>query len=143
MPDADYVASFNRSAMRPSTLKFPERKATICEKSLRTVNTNAECGAPDDFWYHHPWRYPGISPVTDACGTAGGILPGQGQGSAGASYTDTEKVKHGDLGSKLPPLDSGTTYVQQLPLRLLPEASKKLLLATAGRPVLVWRSHGT
>jgi hypothetical protein len=110
VPDADYVASFNRSAMRPSTLKFPERKATICEKSLRTVNTNAECGAPDDFWYHHPWRYPGISPVTDACGTAGGILPGQGQGSAGASYTDTEKVKHGDLGSKLPPLDSGTTW---------------------------------
>ena len=110
MPDADYVASFNRSAMRPSTLKFPERKATICEKSLRTVNTNAECGAPDDFWYHHPWRYPGISPVTDACGTAGGILPGQGQGSAGASYTDTDKVKHGDLGSKLPPLDSGTTW---------------------------------
>ena len=45
----------------------------------------------------------------DLC-TAGGILPGQGQGSAGASYTDTEKVKHGDLGAKLPPLDSGTTW---------------------------------
>jgi hypothetical protein len=28
---------------------FPQ--ATICAKSLRTVNTNAECGAPDDFWY--------------------------------------------------------------------------------------------
>ena len=66
------ATSFNRSAMRPSTLKFPERKATICEKSLRTVNTNAECGAPDDFWYHHPWRYPGSAPVIDSCGSAGG-----------------------------------------------------------------------
>ena len=50
VPDADYVAKFNRSAMRPTTLKYPDRKATICDKRLRTVNTNAECGAPDDFW---------------------------------------------------------------------------------------------
>jgi hypothetical protein len=34
------------------------------------------------------------------------MLPGQGQGGAGASYTDTENAKHGDLGSKLPPLDT-------------------------------------
>ena len=44
--------------------------------------------------------------VTIRCGTAGGMLPGQGQGGAGASYTDTENAKHGDLGSKLPPLDT-------------------------------------
>lgn len=66
VPDADYVAKFNRTAMRPQHIGFPDRKPTICDKKLRTVNTNAECGAPDDFWYHHPWRYPGISPVTDA-----------------------------------------------------------------------------
>eukprot|EP01046_Picozoa_sp_COSAG06_P028188 COSAG06_NODE_2527_length_6720_cov_2.669687_3_plen_84_part_00 len=38
------------------------------------------------------------------------MLPGQGQGSAGASYTDTENAKHGDLGSKLPPLDTGVVW---------------------------------
>jgi hypothetical protein len=42
-----------------------------------------------------------------ACGTAGGVLPGQGQGGAGASYTDTVNAKHGMLGSALPPLDTG------------------------------------
>jgi hypothetical protein len=110
VPDPEYVAKFNRSKMRPKHVKYPDRKATICDKRLRTVNTNAECGAPDDFWYHHPWRYPGISPVTDGCGTAGGVLPGQGQGGAGASYTDTKFVTHGDLGSKLPPLDTGVVW---------------------------------
>lgn len=44
------------------------------------------------------------------CGTAGGMLPGQPQGGAGASYTDTVLVKHGDLGSKLPPLDTGVVW---------------------------------
>lgn len=38
------------------------------------------------------------------------MLPGQGQGGAGASYTDTENAKHGDLGSKLPPLDTGVVW---------------------------------
>ena len=60
--------------------------------------------------YHHPWRYPGISPVTDSCGTAGGVLPGMGQGGAGASYTNTQNAKVGDLGSKLPPLPTDTTW---------------------------------
>lgn len=110
VPDPKFLASFNRSAVRPKYVAFPDREPTVCDKNLRTINTNAECGAPDDFWYHNPWRYPGISPVIDACGTAGGMLPGQGQGSAGASYTDTEFVKHGMLGSKLPPLDSATVW---------------------------------
>eukprot|EP01051_Picozoa_sp_SAG22_P010751 SAG22_NODE_985_length_6158_cov_3.370193_3_plen_55_part_00 len=54
MADEAWVAKFNRSATRPDNVAFPDRKPTICDKKLRTVNTNAECGAPDDFWYYHP-----------------------------------------------------------------------------------------
>ena len=32
------------------------RNATICDPELRTVNTNAECGGPEDFYYFAPWR---------------------------------------------------------------------------------------
>ena len=96
-----------------------------------------------------PWRYPGITPVTDSCGVAGGILPGQAKGIAGADshwrdchfadtpspsvlkhllreegmqqndksrrrlgadYTQTPLAKLGDLGSKLPPMPTGTVW---------------------------------
>ena len=44
--------------------QYPERNATLpCE--LRTLNTGAECGGPEDFWYYAPWRSPGASPVID------------------------------------------------------------------------------
>ena len=29
--------------------------ATICDPKLRTVNTGAECGAADDWYYYSPW----------------------------------------------------------------------------------------
>ena len=105
--DPKWLASFDRNKVRPKYVAFPDRKPTICDPKLRTINTNAECGSPEDFWYHHPWRYPGISPVTDSCGTAGGVLPGQPQGTAGADYTNTKNAKVGDLGSQLPPLETG------------------------------------
>ena len=35
--------------------------ATICDPHLRTVNTAAECGGPDDWYYYSPWRAPGWS----------------------------------------------------------------------------------
>ena len=105
--DPKWLAHFDRNKVRPKFVKFPDRKPTICDPKLRTINTNAECGSKEDFWYHHPWRYPGISPVTDSCGTAGGVLPGQPQGTAGADYTNTKNAKVGDLGSKLPPLPTG------------------------------------
>ena len=108
--DPKFVASFNRTAARPATVAFPDRKPTICDPRLRSLNIDAECGSPEDFWYYSPWRSPGLAPVTDGCGTAGGILPGQGQGGAGADYTDTVHAKHGMLGSKLPPLDLGTVW---------------------------------
>jgi hypothetical protein len=79
------------------TVAFPDRKPTICDPKLRSLNIDAECGSAEDFWYYSPWRSPGRAPVTDACGTAGGMLPGQAQGSAGADYTETIHAKHGDL----------------------------------------------
>ena len=109
-PTPEWMASFDRDKVRPSTVKYPERKPTICDKKLRTINTGAECGAADDFWFYTPWRHPGIAPVIDSCGTAGGRLPGQGQGGAGASYTPTVNANVGDAGSKLPPLPTGKTW---------------------------------
>jgi hypothetical protein len=95
---------------RPKFLKYPERKATNCDPRARTINVNAECGSPEDFYYFMPWRYPGITPVTDSCGVAGGIVPGQPKGTAGADYTETPLAKLGDLGSKLPPMPTGTVW---------------------------------
>ena len=110
VPDPTWLATFDREKVRPAHVKFPDRKPTICDPKLRTINTNAECGAADDFWYYTPWRSPGVAPVIDSCGTAGGRLPGQGQGSAGASYVETINAKVGDSGSKLPPLPTGTVW---------------------------------
>ena len=59
---------------------------TICKSSLRTVNTQAKCGSPDDIYYWTPWRAPGSAPVIDSCGSAGGRFPGMGIGGAGAQY---------------------------------------------------------
>lgn len=74
--------------------------ATICDPRLRTVNTAAECGSHDDYFYYSPWRAPGYAPVIDSCGSAGGRLPGQGNGGYGAAYVNTTHAKVGDLGSK-------------------------------------------
>ena len=66
---------------RPSTVVYPDRKATLCDSKLRTLNVDAQCGSDSDLWYYAPWRSPGLTPVNDACGTAGGRVAGQGQGS--------------------------------------------------------------
>ena len=62
--DPKYVAGFDRNKMRPGFIKYPDRKATICDPKLRSINVDAECGGPDDFWYFAPWRAPGMAPVT-------------------------------------------------------------------------------
>ena len=87
--------------------KKPLRNATICDPHIRTINTHAKCGSKDDVYYYAPWRAPGRAPVIDSCGVAGGRLPGQGQGSAGANYVTTPNAKLADPGSKLPPLKTG------------------------------------
>lgn len=84
--------------------------ATICDPKLRTVNTGAECGGPDDYFFYSPWRRPGSAPVIDACGTAGGRIPGQGAGGFGAQYQNTTHARIGDLGSRLPHTPSGVTW---------------------------------
>merc|ERR1719247_3323388 len=41
-------------------------KATICDKSLRTYNVDAECNSEHDIYKHNPWRAPGAAPVFDS-----------------------------------------------------------------------------
>ena len=133
MPDPKFAGKtagyhYREPQFRPKNLKFPERKATLpCE--LRTINTGtylldegsyvfdcavfragSECGGPEDFWYYAPWRSPGISPVIDPCGVAGGRLPHTGEGSAGATYVNTTHARLADHGSELPPMPSGTVW---------------------------------
>jgi len=72
-------------------------KATICDPSLRTVNTGAECGSDEDVYYYSPWRAPGSAPVFDSCGMAGGSPK---LGGFGAQYRTTTNAKQGDLGSQ-------------------------------------------
>ena len=84
--------------------------ATVCDAAQRTVNTGAACGGPDDYFYFSPWRYPGSAPVLDPCGTAGGRIPGQGDGGFGASFVNTTHAKVGDFGSALPHTPSGVTW---------------------------------
>ena len=52
---------------RLSICANPKRNATICDKSLRTMNVDADCGSPEDVTYYAPWRYPGAAPVIDSC----------------------------------------------------------------------------
>jgi hypothetical protein len=51
--------------------------ATVCDPTERTVNTGAECGSAEDYYFYSPWRRPGSAPVIDSCGIAGGRNPGQ------------------------------------------------------------------
>lgn len=82
--------------------KAPKTNATVCDPRLRTSNTQAECGGPDDIYYHSPWRAPGSAPVIDACGSAGGRFPGQSTGGAGAQFQNSSVARQGDAGSRLP-----------------------------------------
>eukprot|EP00729_Bicosta_minor_P008934 gene8934-1856_t len=48
------------------------QKATMCSKSLRTINTQAKCGSKDDIYFYSPWRHPGAAPMIDSCGLSFG-----------------------------------------------------------------------
>jgi hypothetical protein len=84
--------------------------ATICSRHLRTLNVNASCGAPDDWYYYSPWRAPGAAPVLDSCGMASGHLPPTPKQNFGGAYVNTSHAKVGDKGSGLPPAPSGTVW---------------------------------
>jgi hypothetical protein len=98
------------TSQRLSICKEPKRRATICAPELRTINPDTECHSESDFFQFAPWRAPGSAPVHDACGVAGGVLPGQGPAAAGGDYQTTVNAKRGDLGSKLPPRPTGTVW---------------------------------
>ena len=68
--------------------------------TLYPNNAGAECGSAEDFFYYSPWRRPGSAPVIDACGSAGGRIPGQGKGGYGAQFVNTTHARIGDLGSR-------------------------------------------
>ena len=96
--------------IRPNCDLSPRTVATICDPRLRTVNTQAECGSAEDFYYYSPWRAPGSAPVIDACGAAGGRFPGQGTGGAGAQFQNSSFAKAGDVGSRLPATPPQATW---------------------------------
>eukprot|EP00937_MAST-01D_sp_MAST-1D-sp2_P002723 g2723.t1 len=84
-------------------------KPTVCAKELRTINTDAECGADDDWYFYSPWRAPGAAPVFDSCGMAGGHAPPDG--GFGGIYVNTTHAKLGDAGTKvLPERPTGVTW---------------------------------
>ncbi len=85
-------------------------KATICDPKLRTLNIHAECGSKEDFYYYSPWRAPGTAPVINSCGSAGGRLPGQGPGGAGANYQNNSIAYLGMPGTELPQMEPQATW---------------------------------
>ena len=96
--------------IKPGCAKPNGLEATICDSSLRTANSQAECGSEDDYYFFSPWRHPGAAPLIDSCGSAGGRLPGQPTGQAGAQYRNTSLSHEGMLGSTLPPMASQATW---------------------------------
>ena len=117
LPDPNHTSPIDHGArpddpnsQRLSICKEPKRKATICAPELRTLNIDAECHSDQDYFQYAPWRAPGSAPVHDACGVAGGVLPGQGPAAAGGDYQTTIHAKRGDLGSSLPPRPTGVEW---------------------------------
>jgi len=83
-------------------------KPTLAKKYW-TANRNATEGSEHDIWKYQPWRSPGLAPVTDACGMAGGNPYPMYNG---AEYMPTKFAKQGDLGSfVLQPRETGIKWV--------------------------------
>ena len=80
---------------RLSICAAPKREATICDPAFRTVNVDAPCRSPTDFYQYSPWRAPGAAPMIDSCGVAGGVYQWQPAASAGGDYQNTANVRRG------------------------------------------------
>ena len=108
--------NINQTGKRPdgsyrlSICKEPKREATICDPRYRTMNVDAPCHSDADFTQYAPWRAPGASPMIDSCGVAGGVYQWQPAAGAGGDYQQTVNVRRGDMGSKLPPMPTGTSW---------------------------------
>jgi hypothetical protein len=110
-PPGDMVLDPNSPSFRVApNCAHPSSKPTICDPRLRTLNTQAACGSPEDIYYWSPWRAPGNAPVIDACGAAGGRFPGQGIGDGGAQFQNSSVAQQGDIGSRLPPMPPQATW---------------------------------
>ena len=82
------------------------RKAPVCAdgikqpllpKEARTVNTDAEDGAANDYYQFSPWRAPGSSGIPDPCGVAGGMVGGPSpEHGFDISFINTPHAKAGD-----------------------------------------------
>ena len=82
--------------------------ATLNDPKYRTGNRKAAAGSADDWTRHNPWRAPGLAPIFDSCGMAGG---GPVSGVESGEYNTTRFAKQGDLGSKtLPYAPTGTVW---------------------------------
>ena len=74
----------------------------------RSANRNATPMSTHDIWKFQPWRSPGLAPVDDPCGMAGGTPD---PAYNGGEYTPTKYAKQGDLGSKqLKPRPTGIAW---------------------------------
>ena len=83
-------------------------KPTVNDPRHRTVNQAAVAGSQADFTKFNPWRAPGMAPMYDPCGMAGGT---PAESFNAAAYNTTKYAKQGDLGSKvLPSRPSGTVW---------------------------------
>jgi len=81
--------------------------ATLAKKYW-TSNRNATENSEFDLWKFQPFRSPGLAPLSDVCGMAGGSPKPVFNGG---EYTKTIYGKQGDLGSKvLKPRPTGITW---------------------------------
>jgi hypothetical protein len=88
-------------------LPKPPANETL-DPQYRTTNQHTVAGSREDFYKFNPWRAPGMAPVYDPCGMAGGSTIHRF--NAG-EYNTTRFAKQGDLGSKvLKPRPSGTVW---------------------------------
>lgn len=86
----------------------PEPFKPTLAKKYWSANINATEGGPHDIWKYQPWRSPGLAPVADVCGMAGGSATPMFNG---AEYTTTVYAKQGDRGSfLLKPRPTGVTW---------------------------------
>ena len=86
-------------------------KAPLLPKEARTVNTDVEDGAVNDWYQYSPWRAPGSAGYADPCGVAGGMAGRQSPESGyDIEYKQTKHAKPGDMGSQLSRKETGTVW---------------------------------
>lgn len=81
--------------------------ATLNKPEWRTGNRGAIPFSKEDWTRYNPWRSPGLAPIFDSCGMAGG---GPTAGVESGQYNTTRFAKQGDVGSELPVQDTGVGW---------------------------------